>query len=801
MRKVLVLFLWVIAHSVIADELFFRKFDQSPLLYGISVNQLLEDEEGYLWLGTSKGLFRYDGYALRNQHEYTPDAIRENEFVTNLQEDGLHHLWVSLSSPSEYIVFSEHRALIDTRQYLDSLGMGTDKQFLMHIGQDGDLWRITQDSLFHYDCTTGEIRRFATPTLTSSNNQRISVKTFEDILYIVDGRFLKIFDEDSGVWYEEELDLVLPSLGDNVEGIKLATMFIDSKGSVWIYSLFTEDLLYRTRDSQQWIHVALPHDDQVVQNSIRGIAEAKDGIWIATNHRGLFFYNQHSGKMQHYQHQLNDAQSLASDNVNSLLVDSHQTLWVGYYNSGMSYYHPHLDLGRQRQGEFGDITAIVVTGGGMRWIGTDGQGLWCETVDGQVSQVTQIPNIVITDLQCGKDGSIWIGTYDQGIYVLQSGRKARHYSAEQGQLPHNGAARLVLDGYERLWVFSAFSPFYCLDTKTGAWKICQDNDGSDLMGEAICYDPKDNNIILATYWGLWIQNLKSDTGWRMCGARQDELPLHEYHEHALLADAYEPFVWMTHDRGITVWDTRNDTLYLVSRDEGLTDMLLAMRQDPQHNVWVSSPSSVAMIEPVRQDDNTWDFKVHTIISSRTNQPAPFNTNAVAVTPQGKMLFGSLDSYTEIDSRSALTLTNESVNPVFSTLLLGDSIVVASESASGQKRLELNSEGLPLTISFYTGNPLHAKEVRYSYRIKGLQDEWIETRSNYVTLLSLPSGNYEFEVKAIGLDAQWSPACSMIIVVSEPWWSSTRMRLIFASLLVLFGVSIVWFTRNHSSQEI
>lgn len=801
MRKVFVLLFWLIALSVNADELFFRKLDHSSSLYGISINNMLEDKEGYLWLGTSKGLFRYDGYTLRNQHDYLPDAIKENEYVTNLQEDGLHHIWISQSAPSEYIVLTEHRERIDTHSYLDSLGMGTDKQFVMHVGRNGDLWRITQDSVYHYSCATAEMRRFATPSLSSSNNQRISVKSFENTLYIVDGRTLRVFDEASGLWSEEKLDLVLPSLGDNVENVKLATLFIDSKGSAWIYSLFSEDILYRASGSQLWQHISLPQDNQVVQNSIRGIAEANDGVWIATNHRGLFFYSLLNQKIQQYTHRLNDAKSLSSDNVNSLLVDSHQTLWVGYYNSGVSYYHPQLDLGRQRQGEFGDITAITVTGGGMRWLGTDGQGLWCETVDGEVSQVTQIPNIVITDLQYSKDGSIWIGTYDQGIYVLQSGRKARHYSAEQGQLPHNGAARLVLDGYERLWVFSPFSPFYCLDTKTGVWKICQDNEGADLMGEAICYDPKDNNIILATYWGLWIQSLKTDAGQRMYGVRQDELPLHEYQEHALLADANEPLVWMTHDRGVTVWDTRNDTLYLVSRDEGLTDMPLSLRQDPQHNVWVSSPSSVEMIEPVHEANNTWSFRVHTVISSNTELPAPFNRNAAAVTPHGSMLFGSLDSYTEIDSRSVLSLTNEAVEPVFSTIMLGDSIIVATEAASGQKRLVLNSEGQPLTISFYTGNPLHAKEVRYSYRIKGIQDEWIETRSNYVTLLSLPSGNYEFEVKAIGLNAQWSPASSMIIVVSEPWWNSTRMRIIFASLLVLFGVSIVWFTRNRSIQEI
>lgn len=797
MRRILLLLLSFVALSAYADEYSFRTLDKSSLLYGTSINRMLEDREGFLWLGTSKGLYRYDGYSLRNQHTVTPDDIREGEFVTNLQEDANRHLWISLSANSEYIVFTARREHIDTRTYLDSLGMGTDQQFLMHIDRDGGLWRITNDSIFHYDFAKAELRKHVSPGLTSSGNQRLSVKTYGGTLYIIDGFMLRTYDEANDRWTEEVLELPHSTIDNNLDGVKLVTSYVDSKGGLWMYSLFSEDILYRSSEATEWRHFSLPKAETEMQNFIRGIAEMPgEGIWIATNHRGLFLYNPETEEMQHYVHRMNDAQGLLSNNVNSLLVDSHQTLWVGYYKNGISYSRQHLDMGKQYQAEYGEINAMIVSAHGTRWIGTDGNGLWRENPDGTTSKVTGIPNIAITDLQCADDGSIWIGTYNQGLYLLQSGGKVRHFTAEAGQLPHDGAGRIALDGYGRLWVCSVFAPFYCYNIRTGDYQIIRDDLGNDLMGEALCYDKRGNNIILATYWGLWIQSLKNDTGVRITGVRHDQIPLHDYQEHVLLADAHQPLVWMAHNSGITVWDTHADTLYLLSRDEGLTGTLLSFRQDPQQNVWVSTPSGLAFIHPTLQKNGVWDFQVRHLISGVNAVKSPFNANAAAVTPDGKMLFGALDGYCEFDSQSVLDVNLETVIPGISSIQLGDSLLFADVLPSGERLLRLSPDDRAITFSFYTGNPLNASDVRYSYRIKGLQDQWIETETNSITLLSLPSGDYVFELRAIGSNAEWSPVSTLSIKVALPWWGTDTARLIFAILLILVGVFAVWFTRSR-----
>lgn len=791
MRRVLLCFLSLLAFVAEADVYSFRQLDIARSLYGNCVNVMLEDDHGYLWLGTSKGLYRFDGYELRNQCEVTPDLVSRNELVTNLQEDASHHLWISRSAASEYLVIGPNHEAMTANDYLQRLGMASDQQFLMHIDPHGDLWRVSKDSVYYYNFDRAEVHRFATEGLSTASNQRISVKAYKSKLYIVEGKLLHIFNTQDQSWQHETLDINFPWLGDDVQGVMLANNYIDRRGGLWIYSLFSEDILYRNPETEEWKHITLPHDGLVMQNSIRRVVEDSDnGIWIATDHRGLFLYSPASDSFQQYVHVTGDDSSIASNNIMSLMFDTHHTLWLGYFKTGISYCRPQLDLVKHHSGPYGDITSLLADADGNRWIGTDGQGLWRETPDGKAVQISQMPNLTVTDLQQDSDGRIWVGTYDHGLYcVLPNTGQTQHYSAASGQLPHDGAGRIVFDGYDRLWVCSAFGPFYCFNPKTGVSQIYKGDTGADLMGEAVCYDAQGNQIIMATYYGLWVQNLQNDQGYYMLNASQGRQSLHEFRESNLLADDNAPLIWMSHDQGITIWDMQADTLYLVSQDQGLTAMVQALRQDAQHNVWASTVSGLSMIQPLKQADGTWTFQVRNLVSSDNALESYFNPYAGARTREGIMLFGGPDGYSEFDSRSILTVAAERMEPCVSIIQLKDKVITP------EQLLELEYDDLPLTFHFYTGNPLDAREVTYSYRVKGLNEEWMDTRLNTLSLLSLPPGSYELELKAIGLCAEWSDVFTLPIKVSPPWWNATWMRFLYAALLILVGVLLLWRPRK------
>lgn len=773
----------------------FRHLEKMHQLYGTTINVLMEDYEGYLWIGTSNGLYRYDGYGLTQMGQHSPAQLLADQSAANLQEDATHHLWISTSEASTYLVLTPRRRIIDTRSYLDSLGMGTDKQYLMHIDPAGNLWRVTEDSVCHYDFASHQLSIYATPGLSSASNQRISVKAYDGVLYILDGKVLRTFSQRHNAWLEETLDMDLPSLGGNTESLMLADCYVDLKGGLWIYSLFSEIIFHRNPQSMTWERVNLPQEGFTGQNAIRAIMEDSEyGVWIATDHRGLFLFDPTSGHTSHMSHQSDDSNSLASDNVNTIWTDSHHTLWLGYYRTGISFCQPKLDLLHNHADQCGEVTALLAAIDGSRWIGTDGHGLWHELYDGHLSQLSQIPNLTVTDLQQDRKGVLWVGTYDRGIYSVDMSRKVKHYNAESGKLPHDGVQRMTIDSEGRLWVCSAFGSFYCFDPRTETSQIYRGEGGNDLLGQSICYDAERDRILLATFYGLWIHDLKTGQGRRILGAKEGRQPFHILQLSNLLPDDYLSLLWMTHRKGITAWDMRADSLYLLSRSEGLNGTVLAIEKDSHHNLWVSSVAGLYMIQANKDAEGSWNFDIDNFLTSDDTQGTIFNPSAEAITSQGQVLFGGPEGYSEVDSRSILSEEEQVVNPRFSTILLNDSVIFE------EQLMHLNYDDHPLTITFHIGNPVNAIDVRYAYRVTSLHNDWIETSNNSITLLSLPQGASTLELKARGLRGKWSEVQTLRLKVSPPWWNSKWMWMLYIIILIALGTSLVWITRHWQRRK-
>lgn len=192
-------------------------FESSPVLQSLSnkeVQDIYQDREGYLWICTRNGLFRYDGYALvAYKSNYSePDLLTHNN-VFCVAEDADHRLWIgtyrglnvldkrtdtirkftdtpfSTQGVSRILVTSDNRVLLGTEhglyEYreaeddfcsLDSLVTGDSHRVLVvkSLMEDdrGDVWIGTWSSgLYRYERKTG--RYFAYPAMNSRNSAHV----------------------------------------------------------------------------------------------------------------------------------------------------------------------------------------------------------------------------------------------------------------------------------------------------------------------------------------------------------------------------------------------------------------------------------------------------------------------------------------------------------------------------------------------------------------------------------------------------------------------------------------------------
>ena len=97
-RGICLLLLFMFLFPVVYSQQNQQKFRHLSIDDGLShntVNCVIKDSRGYLWIGTNDGLNRYDGYGFNvYKHDYQDDASLSNNSISCLFEDSNHDIWI-----------------------------------------------------------------------------------------------------------------------------------------------------------------------------------------------------------------------------------------------------------------------------------------------------------------------------------------------------------------------------------------------------------------------------------------------------------------------------------------------------------------------------------------------------------------------------------------------------------------------------------------------------------------------------------------------------------------------------------
>jgi ligand-binding sensor domain-containing protein len=366
-----------------------------------------------------------------------------------------------------------------------------------------------------------------------------------------------------------------PANKNSLSSQRLETVFIDSKGIIWIATLIngidrfdpiTGEFTHFQNDPKD--PTSLSH------NSARSFLEDRDGVlWVGT-WKGLDKYDSETGKFQHFQHNPNDPESISSNAVRKIYEDKAGTLWVGTGSVWAGEDGGPDDGGLNRfdkkTGKFirykhdpnnphslisNKIQAIFEDSRGNFWIGTDGDGL--HTMNRKTGlferhlynpgNPEKLSRPLVTNSNIGLDhitfinedalGGIWIGTLSNGI---------THYNPETGRLNH----------YVNEHRDSGFPD-------NSGWSFCSSRDGTVWIGtfqgglfridpyhtvipystigsavNAFAEDP-DNNLWIGTSAGLIRQNRTTNNSRKFVHDNNDPSSLSSDNVHFMLKDKKE----------------------------------------------------------------------------------------------------------------------------------------------------------------------------------------------------------------------------------------------------------------------
>jgi len=399
-----------------------QDFSQSTIL------TIIQTDDGFLWIGTPGGLFRFDG---ENVHRFKSriDGLQSNR-ITIFSIDPQDVLWLG------------------TMSGLTSYNRGLFKKF------------TTKDGLSGNDITALEHDSSGRQWIGTYNNYLTCREKNETIIYDKESglegkRILSLLEDHSGdIWigtdsyglYQFHLNSIRkPEILSKQQNFSVFDMSLDRKGAIW---LATDAGLYRIlKDGVN--HYTI--EDGLPTNSIRDVLiDSHDSIWCGTENGLVRVIQKTSGQVE--------LESFwRTMTINCLFEDREKSLWVGTNNTGLKRLRESLFKSVSCEASM-NVISLYEDKEQTIWIGSS-YGLFTFR-DGTLSEFhidplhlknTRKPDWIRTFCE-DNEGNIWVSTQSSGLLCI-SKKSVTNYSLQHG-LPSDFIKSLAFDSKERLWVGS-----------------------------------------------------------------------------------------------------------------------------------------------------------------------------------------------------------------------------------------------------------------------------------------------------------------------------------------------------------
>ena len=771
------------------DKYLFQTLETSDGLNSNSVDCLLADSRGYLWIGTDQGINRYNGYEVKSRFADVADLqlnVIFNNRVSSLQEDSEGRIWIECEE--RYFIYDTKTARFSSTAdgILTGSGIPVSGKYRVKINGNGSIWVLTEKGIYHDDFRKPHLMSWEVAGLPFPEaSWNVIAETSSGICFCA-GNAVWLFDTNAAKLRKMAIPEGMGQLRS--EDIRVVT---DADATLWIYST-QSDYLCRYSVGGKIISemVTLPKTSGASQNNaIRDVVDDHHGnIWIATDHEGIFVFNKKTENITNITHKRDRLFSLASDNVTCLEVDDDGTVWVGHFKTGVSYGSDAYSFLRPHAAENGDILSMEYDSNGNLWLGTDGDGVYVEKKDGNIVK-TPLPNITIMTLLSDGHGGMWAGAYNQGLYHFDSENQFTRYSTDDNSFPINSVWTLAKDDRGNLWASSAVGKTVVFNVEERKAIVVKGGD-SNILGTDIFIGHNDT-VYIASVYGLWAYNQRTRRCEVAFGNRKGTQQWLSQMINYVFVDTKQHIMVLGHEKGVTMYDMSADSLYYLKRN---SDIIKGMVRDSCGAYWMcTSSGNVLNIRPERKT-GTLQFNTRNFMSRQDLLKFYFNSSSITCSPQGNILMGGTDGYVSFNPHELISVKNNDRQLIISEISTGDSLI-----NENTKTVRLKHDAAYITVKFFDGTLGGMQRSRYAYRLVGQISDWVVTEHNYVSFHGLTPGDYTLQLCVCGEDGSRGEPYELKISVSPPFFQSTAMIIVYI-LAALLTAYYVWHRFQQRQKE-
>jgi ligand-binding sensor domain-containing protein/signal transduction histidine kinase len=714
---------------------------------------IAQTTDGYLWIGTANGLFRFDGVSFVSWADLAAQKQLGSAEISALLGARDGGLWIGAAyrlfrwkdnTLSQYTTRDGRvNSIIETGK--GAILMARDR----YVDEDGGLCQFRGGGVHCYGRRDGVPLPFAT-SLTEDATGNVWTSAITQLV--------RWQPASSTVW-----TLKVVKQAEGLDGIQ--ALAVDRNDSLWVGINRPESGLGLEQfRNGVWKTFRSPNLNGSKIAVSRLFVDRDGALWVGTEDQGI--YRIFDGKADHF----DSADGLSGNRVAALFQDHEGTIWVAT-SKGIDSFHdlPVVTLSR-REGLHADgAQSVLSSADGTTWIGNEG-ALDASRHGAVTSILTKdgLPGREVTSLLDDPAGGLWLGI-DTGLFRFVRGRFVPVIKPRGANVVF--AMTRGADG--SVWAATAGPISRTLVQIRDSHLLVRQSFASQDAAMALATDP---------HGGIWIAGDKlrylDDSGETTLSAFG---PRYGYIRN--IAIDGEEFAWFAATNGLV--GARSGQLQAMTTSNGLPcNSINALIFDNHRSLWLYAQSGLIKIDHSelerwwRQPDVQVKTTVFDAMDGFQGGPSSFRP-AATKSSDGRLWFVNGNVVQTINPDHVYL--NELPPPVHIEQVIADARNYSPQNSTRLAKLCRNIEVKYTALSF-----VEPQRVRFRYKLDGYDTDWQEAgtrRSAFYT--NLRPGTYKFLVTASNNSGVWNKqGAALTLVVPPAWYQTTWIRLLALLLLGL-----------------
>ncbi|MBD0401915.1 two-component regulator propeller domain-containing protein [Flammeovirga sp. EKP202] len=808
---ILLLFLLNVSYASNA----FKIHALTKYLSNSEVYSLLEDHNGYIWIGTLDGLNYYDGYDIKvfNIGDDKENSLSNNTIYA-LAEDKRGRIWIGTNDGLNiYEPLYDRFTQVSLNKYIsrkervntfliqgDYLFVGTQMGlYIININQETD--QVKEDNFIKVNEIFSQ---------SSINNIVIDPKD-KEVLWVASS------DGMAKIKYNHKKKRIrILSKPQSLSNVKITALDFDINGNIWFSTVNALNKYSISDDKvEKWKDITSISDLQIDNNG---------HLWVSSVTSGLFYLD--SSKFENKDANIRKLMRTSTPLIRSLLLSKDGTLWIGTIGEGVNYLdvdnNPFKLYNVSKFIENQKITHFVRSvykdeKTNCIYFGLHYGGLYVYNLETRSTQKVGLGQLLVFDIK-KINGELLVGS-KQGVYKVNKANDK--YIAERIiTIPSTCTNILRSSDPSNLWIAS-------LD---GVYKFQKNSDNSyspklynresvpNLSGRnarVLFYDEEYKEIWVGFEGGgLNILSLDEEENVRnvnIINAKIGEKVISNDFVRSIRKTQTGAYLVGTYN-GLNILKRIGDDLFensIISKKDGLpSNMIQSIEEDKDGNIWLGTNNGLSRLT-INKDKSTSIINYYRQNGLPSNE---FSEHASSKTESGEIFFGTNHLFFSFRSDDIVVSGKGLKASIDKFHILGERInpnedfhgeIKTTVLTNDLKKIILSPNETSFSIDFMVNEVGRAKRVGYAYKLEGYDENWhfLTNTNRHIEYVHLPYGTYNLLYKASSVDGIFDGEYqSLNIHIDRPYY--LKWYAFLSYVIILLGILYILYLSKfkHDAEE-